>query len=462
MDSRFAGVLAIAACGGGHAAPPDARPLADVSGAMPEFKPTTAFMSELVGVSYQLPGEATPAAQAIRTFTESAMQQAGVTNARADLTWTIVEPTRGAFDWTWYHVKVDGYHSAGVQTLPILCFGNPWANATPGSANVPPDDPADFAAYAGAAAREFGLQLPVYEVWNEENLGFRFWMPREQPDRYADLLSATATAVRAGSPSAQIMFGGLIDHDQVNLDAETFLQLAYRARPDLAKSYDILGIHPYALYPPKVAPEVDDDATGEVSEPRMIARLRAALAYWGDDPNRHIWATEVGWPTYNTVDEELQARWTIRSLLLLAGSGVDRVFVYTMYDGPDPTAYPPEDAFGLFHYQDATSGTFAPTPKLAWTAISTLLSVAGPLGLMADASAQLAGAPPDAHAYVLAGSGTRRVTVVWRSDDSAAASMVTVPVTAASLQVVDMLGQPLPASPTVPLSGRPVYVIENP
>jgi hypothetical protein len=191
----------------------------------------------------------------------------------------------------------------------------------------------------------------------------------------------------------------------------------------------------------------------------MIARLRAVLAYWGDDPNRAIWATEVGWPTYTNVSEELQARWTVRVLLLLAGAGVDRAFLYTMYDGPDPAAYPPEDAFGLFHYQDPTSGTFAPAPKLAWTAVSTLLSIAGPLAVTTDVTAQLVGAPADAHAYQLTG-GARRVTIVWRSDDSQPDTTITVPVTAP--QVFDMLGASLPSSPTIPLSGRPVYVVENP
>jgi hypothetical protein len=425
---------------------------------MPSFQPTTATIGELVGVSYQLPSDATPASQAIRAFTEAQLQAAGIHHARADLTWMLAEPARGTFDWSWYHVEVDGYASASVETLPILAYGTTWASAR--GAASPPDDLNDFATYAGAAATEF--HLPVYEVWNEENLGFRFWQPREQPDRYADLLAATAAAVRAADPAAKVMFGGLIDHAQVNLDAPTFLQLAYSARPELASAYDILAVHPYAIYPPAVAPELDDDTTGEISEPRMIAQLRAALAYWGDDPNRRIWATEVGWPTFRTVDEEKQARWTVRALLLLAGAGVERVFLYTLYDGPDPTAYPPEDAFGLFHYQDASGGTFAPTPKSSWTAVSTLLSVAGGLAVTADVSAQLAGAPPDTHAYQLAGTGARRVTAVWRTDDTAAAVMVTVPVTSSSLQVVDMLGTQLPASATVPVSGRPVYVIENP
>jgi hypothetical protein len=435
-------LVAAAACG---SSPP--RALGDFSAVQPTFAPTTATISELAGISYQLPAEA----NATRAFALSALQQAGVHHARADLTWSIVEPSRGALDFSWYHSKVDGYSSAGVETLPILCYGNPWANATPRTSDhYPPDDPHDFAAFAGAAAAEFAL--PVYEVWNEENLGFTFWQPREQPDAYGTLLADAATKIRAADPAALVMLGGLFDLDEINLDAETFLQLAYRAHPALGKSYDILAVHPYPTYPPHVAPELDDDANGEVAEARMIARLRAVLAYWGDDPARPIWVTELGWPTYGAVDEERQARWLVRSALLLAGAGVERVFWYTLFDGPNPTAYPPEDAFGLFHNDDP------PTPKLAWTALSTLLSLAGPLAVTADVSDQLAGAPPDARAYQL--TGARTITVVWRSDDDAAPTMVTVPVTGA-VQVVDMLGTQLPASPTVPLSGRPVYVIEN-
>lgn len=443
-------VCVLAACSDSPAPP---RALADLSAVVPAFAPSATAIGDLVGVAYQLPTDSSPGAQAIRTFTESALHQAGIHHARADLLWTIAEPTPGAFDFSAYHVESDGYASAGVTALPILAYGNPWANAMNGSAMKPPDDPADFATFAGAAAADFGL--PVYEIWNEENLGFRFWQPREQPDRYADLLAASAAAIRRADPSAQVMFGGMFEHAEVNLDAETFLQMAYRAHPGLARDYDILAVHPYAIYPPSVAPEVDADATGELDEPLMIARLRAALAYWGD-PQKPIWVTEVGWPVAKNVDEDLQARWTVRSLLLLAGAGVDRVYLYTLYDGPDPGAYPPEDAFGLFHYQDASAGTFAPAPKPAWTAVSTLISIAGPLAVATELD--LPGAPADAHAYQLT-DGSRRVTAVWRSDDSAAPVLITVPVSPA--QVVDMLGAALPTSATVPLSGAPVYLIEN-
>lgn len=60
------------------------------------------------------------------------------------------------------------------------------------------------------------------------------------------------------------------------------------------------------------------------------------------------------------------------------------------------------------------------------------------------------------------GGGGRRVTAVWRVDDAAAPTPVTVPVEAGrTVTAVDVYGAPLGASATVPLSGAPVYVIEE-
>ncbi|MGE5181710.1 MAG: hypothetical protein ACM31C_06595 [Acidobacteriota bacterium] len=435
-----AAIVALAACG--SSAPPG--PVADVSGAEPTFAPGSATMSDLVGISYQLPADAT-----LRAFAVAQLAQAGIRHARADVTWSISEPARGARDFTWFHAEADAYAGAGVEVLPIIDYGNPWANQAPhDNDRYPPDHLADFAAYAGATAHELGF--PAYEVWNEENVGFDFWRPREQPDQYGTLLADAAAQIRSAQPGARVVFGGLFGLAEVNLDAETFLQLAYRAHGGLGKAYDVLAVHPYPIYPPHSPPELDDDATGEIAEPRTIAQLRAALAYWGDDPAREIWVTEIGWPTYQNVDEERQARWLVRSALVLAGAGVTRVYFYSLID--DPSVVPPEDSFGLFRAGDP------PVPKLAWTAVTTLLARCGELAVTDDVTAQLAGAPADAHAYALTG-GSSRVVVVWRTNDDAPATTVTMPFTPAA--VIDMDGTALATTASVPLSGRPVYVIEN-
>lgn len=461
MIGRWCLLAAVAAgCG---SEPPVAKPPPDLELVAPEFRGSTTPMADVIGVAYQLPTGADATSQAIRAFAASALRDAGIHHARADLLWDVAEPVPGAVDFSAYTTEVDTYAGAGVLALPILCYGNPWANAMPSGTSVPPDDPADFARFAAAAATAFAGRLSAYEVWNEENLGFRFWQPREDGSAYGTLLEATSRAIRGADAAARVVLGGVVYHGLFT-DAETYLETLYTKHPDIAAAYDVLAFHPYPIYPPSVAPEVDDPVRGEVATARMVARLRALLVYYGDDSARALWATEVGWPVYESVDEERQARWLVRAVLLLAGAGVERAYWYTLFDGPDPAAFPPEDAFGLFHYDDPSVDGFAPTPKLAWTALSTLLAIAGPLAVTTDVSAELVGAPPGAHAYRLqdpSGVQARRVTIVWSSDDDAPATTISVPVSG-SARVVDMLGADLGASSSVPLSGRPVYVIEGP
>src|SRR5688572_23919831 len=421
--SSLALVLACTACGD-DAAP---RPPPDLDAVVAEFRGTTTPMAELMGIAA---GQLTSvhAGEAFESFAEQQLQQIGLRTVRGDLRWHDAEPTRGAFDASGYLQRVDALTAAGVTALPILCYGAPWAN-TAGEIFAPPDDPADYAAFAGASATVLGGTVPALEIWNEPNLGFQFWKPRESPARYGELLSTAASAIRAASPTTTIVFGGLLYHGLFNTSAEQFVQGLFEEHPRIGSAFDVFAFHPYPLYPPVVAPEIDDPGRGEIALARMVARIRALLVHHMGEPGPPIWITEVGWPVYQTTDEERQARWLVRSALLLAGAGVDRVFWYTMFDGPDPGAFPPEDAFGLFHWDDDPSDGFSPSPKPAWTALATLLARTGSLAVTSDVTAELSGAPADARAYRLTdptGASARRVTAVWRADDGAAAVPVTV------------------------------------
>ena len=80
---------------------------------------------------------------------------------------------------------------AGFTGAPPFGLGSP--------SYYPPDSPAPFARFAAALARRYRNQVHLLEVWNEENLGWRFWEPHEDPVAYAALLKATTA--RGGSPS---------------------------------------------------------------------------------------------------------------------------------------------------------------------------------------------------------------------------------------------------------------------
>lgn len=358
----------------------------------PEFAPSALPLREIVG--FAVPN-------GVGDVDAARLASLGVRWIRRDLYWHVVEPARGQRDFSAYEPAVDAALAAGVRTLPILAYGDPWAaaGAGPEDLHVPPDDPADFAAFAGAAAARFRGRMPAYEIWNEPNLGFRFWQPREDAVAYGASLGAASGAIRAADPDATIVLGGLIYHPVLTVGAEVFLEDLYFYHPDIGRAFDVLGFHPYALYPPRVAPELDDPATGEMNAARMVARMRAIVRWYGDGATKPIWVTEVGWPVFSATvgatDEEHQARWFMRSLLLLAGAGCDRVFWFTLHDGPAWDRYPPEDAFGLWRWDDPADG-WDPAPKPAWQALVTLLEVAGGLAVAEDVSGALAGAPADA------------------------------------------------------------------
>src|SRR5438105_718545 len=112
------------------------RPFVDLSGVEPEFRPTPKPIGDILGIAQS----ALSSDPKVRAFTLSALQQGGVHHVRGDMLWNVVEPTRGTRDFTGYRADVDDYAGAGTTDLPILCYGNPWANATPGSTTVPPDN----------------------------------------------------------------------------------------------------------------------------------------------------------------------------------------------------------------------------------------------------------------------------------------------------------------------------------
>jgi hypothetical protein len=176
-----------------------------------------------------------------------------------------------------------------------------------------------------------------------------------------------------------VLLGGLLYHEEaIVVGADSFLEDAFTFNPDLGSLFDVVALHPYVRYPPQAPPEQDDSREQPVGE--MVARMRALLSYYGAP--RPVWVTEYGWPIYGTVDEATQARFTVRGAIEAMAAGAERVCLYTLDDGPNPTAFPPEDAFGVYHHDG--------TPKAAATALHTLASIDPALAITAyEASAGL-------------------------------------------------------------------------
>jgi len=354
---------------------------------------------------------------------------------------------QGTFDFSKYDVLVGEAVTANAKLLGTFDYGIGWAKASSnGDGAYPPTNPQDYASYAAATAAHYAGQVDDWEIWNEENNGLRFWKPTlsGDPNAYGALLEASFVSIKAAAPSAQVLLGGTVFTPQIIEGAIPFLSDAYAAHPDLATHFDIAGVHTYAAYPPQNAPEV-----GVLEDPPLAAKL--AMHAWLLAQNganaTPIWITEIGWPVYGVVDEPGQARLTVRATLIAARYGASAVFWYTLRDGPNPTAFPPEDAFGLLHNDS--------TPKLVFGALTAMLAVLGDMSAETD-MAPISNLASDAQAIVFRGANA--AVAVWSVTSNQPATWTGPPAT-----VIDEMNQTkTPIATGAPLTVSPdvTYVLE--
>ena len=366
-------------------------PPPDLSTVSETFAPARATVGDAVGIANQLAFD-----DAARAGQLDRLDGLAVHLVRRDFLWADLEPSAGSYDFAAEDAAVDDSRARGLTTIGILAYDTSWASPD-GDVDTPPD-PKTFAAFVEATARHFAGRVDLWEIWNEPNVGYRFWKPREDGAEYARLLAAAYPAVKRGNPKATVLLGGLFYHyEGIVTDAITFLSDAFTYNPELGRWFDVLALHPYAHYPPEASPEQDDGREQPIGQ--MIARMRAELAYYG--AAKPVWVTEVGWPVYGTVDEATQARFTVRAAVEAMAAGAERVCFYTLDDGPNPTAFPPEDAFGVYRNDG--------TPKPAATALHTLVSIDPALVVTAD------GSTAGLRRYTLASAATH-VDVVFAVD----------------------------------------------
>ncbi len=351
------------------ACPPGSEPTpAGCLDTEPLPEPSGPRLGDTLCISSGVPGE--------RDAFFAALADLGVAVLRRGLTWHRVERVQGTFDFTHPDAEIAAAEAHGVELLGMLAYGNPWASAR-GQAEqdpyYPPDDPADFARYAGAMAERYAGRVRRWEIWNEQNAGYRFWKHPPavdgEPDRYGELLVATQAAIAAADPVAQVGFGGLFYLPQVIIGAEDFLEQAYAAVPELGAAFDALAYHPYAYYPPRHPPEFHGERVFNIDHYAVdeTARRMRAIVEANEGRAKPLWVTELGWPSLD-LSPETQARYITRAALLLWSEGVELYCVYTWQDSGERDV-PWEGYFGLHDPEG--------TPKPAAQAFRTLAELFG-------------------------------------------------------------------------------------
>ena len=376
--------------------------------------------------------------EAQRVASYRRLRAMGVQAIRLDFRWIALEPVGPPLhDYVWAQQdrEVRAIRTAGLRVLGILGYGHPDYSIAGGEAYrrgqkpsgpfgvgdpqyYPPDDPRTFARFASDVARRYRSDVIGWEIWNEENGGWRFWEPKEDPLAYGRLLCAAHGALKRVDPEAPVVFGGLFFPPLgglIGTGGARFLgQVLDVGGPAVRHCFDAVGYHPYPY--PFTSPEAQVSDRGSVIG--AADQLRAVLRGHGLG-RTPVWNTEVGWPTNfrgNGVIERRQARYAARLELLSWARGVPLLTWYTWGDAPDPGGLNQEAHFGFFRVNG--------TAKPAYRALVVLHRELGGRGWRFVADRSRALRLPKGHAGVgegfaleFAGPGGRRLLALWYANE---------------------------------------------
>lgn len=218
---------------------------------------------------------------------------------------------------------VRALQDAGLDGVGMV---SPWpANRTAQATDhYLPDDLAAYTRYVGRLVERYdgdglddmpGLTRPIrwWEVDNEPDLKWVGAGDRTgicPPAEYARVLVASATAIRAASPEARVLNGGIFRPHADNGEAYLRDVLAVDGARD---AFDILSLHTYA----------EDDGD------RLAAGIRRARALVPDKP---VWVTETS--VSSDPDPDHQARVLVALVARAAAEGAERLFWHTLSDPP--------------------------------------------------------------------------------------------------------------------------------
>jgi len=266
------------------------------------------------------------------------MRSAGVRTLRDNLSWSVVEPSRGDRLWERYDGVFERAARAGVEMVPVLVGTPAFAADIP---QYPPRSSARGAwtAFVRDAVARYGPDgafwrsrpeltprpVSAWQVWNEPNLPV-WWNGRPNVDQYVALLRQTRTAIRSRDARARIVLAGMPVTAR-DTRVPHYLRSLYRRR-GVKRLFDAVAIHAFA-----------GSAAGAVG----VVRRSRAIMRAARDSDTPIWVTEIGWgsrataiPPHLSTDEATQAARLAASLTALARRqselGVEKAFWFAWQD----------------------------------------------------------------------------------------------------------------------------------
>jgi len=266
------------------------------------------------------------------------VQAAGIGWVRIDFIWAWVEPSRDQLDWSVYDAIAAAARARGIEIYATLAYTPAWATSGPPMSGVP-DDPGQWEAFCGAAARRYRGSIRHWGVWNEPNLD-KFWSGSR--DQYVNvLLKPCAAAIHAADPAAQVGGPELAHLTSGDSDWYRWLREIILAAKD---QLDFVTHHVYDSDGNRDLADRLDGSTVFGNQPSLwdavnpsVKEVLKNAGWWG----RPVWLTETGWDT-TAAGEGQQASWYLGLLNdWFTGrpdrSWLQKVFFYELADTPPPS-----------------------------------------------------------------------------------------------------------------------------
>jgi hypothetical protein len=276
-----------------------------------------------------------------------AVGRTGASWYRLAVDWSAIEKAKGQYDWGYVDNAVNTATAKGLRVLGVLLYTPTWAR--PPALNslmpsVPPANAADYADFAGKAAKRYAGRVQAWQMWNEPNLPIFMGFTDNRAAVYAGLAKAAYPAIKAANPGATVVLSGLSRKPGPDSPAG-FLRQLYDA--GVGGSFDAAAAHPYVT-PGGIAADPEGGWSA-------IGQMREVMNGAGDG-GKKIWLTELGAPTADTaegVSPQEQAKQITDVLSAAAGLGyVGPAFIYSIRDNNSGNRGDNESNFGALLTSD--------------------------------------------------------------------------------------------------------------
>jgi hypothetical protein len=274
----------------------------------PASRPYGWIASSSVGVNAHLPSP--------QDF--DAMSKAGLGWARIDLTWDVMEPERGQYEWQCLDSIVEEAESHKIRLLGILGYAPLWASSGP-TIHDPPRDVQQWKDFVRAIVGRYKGRITHWSLWNEPNS--RTFFKGSMTQFIHGVLIPGAKAAKEANPECRI-----VGPDLAHLHGAEWDRWMERILAEGGCYLDVISHHCYQKDPKEVFRELEGPKF--FWEPDAV---RAILERHHQDI-KPFWLTEVGWKS-TEIGPERQAGCLIS---LLRGvekrPWITKVFIFEMKD----------------------------------------------------------------------------------------------------------------------------------